>query len=215
MLISPTEPASFRAVGEVSSLPEKYGVDFLFAKNGKWWGVQRKEHADFVSSVQDGRLAKELAQMQQLSQGMLLLEGAGKWTNDGELMGWGAAWTRKQEHAYLWTVRSRGVWVDRTENAVDTASRLRAFEDWASKGTHRSSHTRPGPTSSWGRATSRDWAVHLLCGFEGVGPEIAARILDAFGVPFAWKVTREELMQVEGIGKKRADKLIAALQIGG
>lgn len=211
MLIAPTEPTEFLEVGERSSLPEKYGVDFLFAHDGKWFGVQRKEHSDFVASVQDGRLSKEIGQMQQLSVGMLLIEGAGKWTNDGELIhGW-AKWNKGQEYSYLWSVQSRGVWVDRSGGKRETIQVLGAFERWVRKASHKATFSRPGATSTWGKAGSREWAIHLLCGFDGVGPEIATRILDGLGMPLAWTVDEKGLMQVEGIGKKRASKLIEAL----
>lgn len=214
MLVAPTEPAEFGELGERTLLPEKYGVDFMFACRGQWWGVQRKEYGDFVNSVHDGRLSKEIGQMQQLAGALLMIEGAGRFTNEGELIGRGQ-WTRKGEHAYLWSVQERGVWVDHSEGKSDTINQVRSFEAWVRKGSHRATHTRPGASSTWGRASSREWAIHLLCGFDGVGTELAARILDQVGIPLAWRVTVEQLMEVQGIGKKRADKLIAALAIGG
>jgi Holliday junction resolvasome RuvABC DNA-binding subunit len=60
---------------------------------------------------------------------------------------------------------------------------------------------------------SRDWALHLLQGFEGIGPDLAAAIFDHFeGVPFRWNVEGAKgLMEVPGIGKGRAEKLWGAL----
>jgi len=67
MLVAPTEPMTLKALGTVSLVPEDYGSDFLWASPVFGLvGVQRKEASDFVASVMDGRLDKELAQMKQL-----------------------------------------------------------------------------------------------------------------------------------------------------
>ena len=65
------------------------------------------------------------------------------------------------------------------------------------------------PTAAWGTPDSRDFQVHLLTGFPGVGPELAERIIDHFGgVPWTWKITVEELQQVAGIGKRKAEQIM-------
>jgi ERCC4-type nuclease len=58
---------------------------------------------------------------------------------------------------------------------------------------------------------NREWALHLLQGFRGIGPVQAAAIYDHFGgVPFVWDVGVFDLMDVPGIGEKRAEQLIGA-----
>src|SRR5215472_11777188 len=103
MLISPTEPAEFRVLGEVSSVPELYGADFLMygPKIGRV-GVQRKEINDFVASIRDDRLAKEVAQLKSLNVGMLVLEGGVEWTNDGSLLSTRSPLSRAQFLGTLW-----------------------------------------------------------------------------------------------------------------
>ena len=48
-------------------------------------------------------------------------------------------------------------------------------------------------------------------GIPGVGAELADRIVKRFGVPFQWKISQEDLETVEGIGKKKAQKIWAAI----
>lgn len=219
MLVSPTEPLPIRALGRVHSLPEKRGVDVLFAAGARWVGVQRKEIRDLVASVRDGRLHREVQQMRiNLTSGglgvaVLAVEGRFTWTVDGEWVEQGYRWTRRQHRGLLWSVRSKGIWVEQTTDAADTADLCRDLEAWAKKDRHSSLDHRPGPVGTWGRATSREWMCHLLQGLEGVGPELATRIVDHFGrAPIGWLVTAADLEEIRGIGKQKAKKLIGALE---
>src|SRR6516162_7072760 len=115
VLISPTEPAFFRTLGKVSSVPEEYGVDFLFASTEFGLvGVQRKELSYFVASVKDGRLSKELGQMKRLGLAMLVLEGVPKWTIDGLLMSSSTQWRKTQHLGVMWSIQLSNCWTSST-----------------------------------------------------------------------------------------------------
>lgn len=214
ILVSPTEPKTLKTLGTVSPVPERCGADFVLpTASGLLIGVQRKTISDFIASVLDGRLYESMLRISDLAERLLLLEGRVRWTDDGEML------DIQQRHisregwwGLLLSIQQRGTWVVSTSSLDETASFLRYLEQWAAKQTHRSLDTRPGPISPWGRATSRSWAIHLLQGFAGIGPELAAAIYDHFGrVPLAWEVTAKDLCAVPGIGKTRAHSLMAAL----
>ena len=65
LLVAPTEPPQLKKLGKVSSVPESYGLDYMFiTHNSLISGVQRKQFpGDFTSSLNDGRLGKEIVQM--------------------------------------------------------------------------------------------------------------------------------------------------------
>lgn len=213
--MSPTEPAPIRALGRTHSLPERRGVDVMFAAAGRWVGIQRKEIHDLVASVRDGRLHREVQMMAGgwLGTAVLVVEGRFTWTVDGEWVEPGHRWTRRQHRGLLWSVRAKGIWVEVTGNVDETADLCRDLELWAKKDRHSSLDHRPGPVGMWGKATTREYACHLLQGFDGVGPELAGRIVDHFGrLPFGWLVSAADLEEVPGIGKVRAKKLIGALE---
>lgn len=219
MYVAPTEPAQLKVLGESNVLPETFGVDFLFVSDGKFYGVQRKEYSDFVGSVYDGRLAKELGQMKQISgAAMLLIEGVPKFTLEGQWIngrGQAQSWSINAHHSYLWSVQAGGVWVDVSESLDDTLEVIRQFQQWANKPKHRSTSQRPNPSGAWGAASNREWLNHFLQGLPGVGSETANQIINVLGSPIAWTVTSKELMTVPGIGKKTAERLIRALEYGG
>lgn|SRR5690606_18263517 len=226
MIVAPTEPAVIREAGtRVSTLPERYGVDVLWGSaTSGLVGVQRKEFpGDFLASVVDGRLAKEVAQMRGLDIRVLVLEGRATWTTEGQLVtSWGQAWTKTAHRRYLCSLAAEGVWVFSTDNVDDTVTFLRDLHAWTRKPEHRALRTRPGAKRDrWGRVSSRAYQLHLIQGIDGVGPELAERILDTIGMPFGLRVTEEDLLRVHGIGPRTARRIVETFrepndgQVGG
>lgn len=223
LLVSPAEPIKIKSLLErdfdkddamVSPMPEKYGVDFLWTNQGEWWGVQRKEIKDFVASLRDGRLAREIGQMKSLVMPTVLIEGKVRFTTDGKLVynSWGQEITRAQWRGMLWALNHQGIYTHFSLDMTDTVLWIKQFKSWSSKEHHHSLVRRPGPVSPWGKPGNRDYQEHLLQGFQGVGPELAKKILDHFGrLPLKWDITVEELMEVEGIGKSKAKKMMEGL----
>ncbi len=210
MLISAAEPKSLQGLGTYSPLPEQFGVDFLIPCPVGMVGVQRKEIHDLIASRGDGRLARELAQMKQLDIAVLLVEGRLKWTSDGVLSSSRSRWTRGEHHGLLFSIQSTGIWVNSSVDLMDSREYLTLLEKWFSKETHKGIMTRPKPQTLWGTRTNRDWAIHAIQSVDGVGPEMAGRIFDKFGLPFTCSVSVEELLTVDGIGRKRAEKIVKA-----
>lgn len=217
--VAPTEPPALKAIAtRVSLLPERFGVD-VFAippTTRRYFGIQRKDTRDLIASITDGRLAKEVTQMARLPVAILVIEGRFKWTSDGHLAdAYASRFTRTQLRRYLAGIHAAGIWVDRTDTLTDTIDAVHDYMGYFDKSQHLSLHRRPGPEGSgiWGKPSSRDWQLHLLQGFEGVGPTTAAAILDEFGgVPLQWSVTKKKLAGVKGVGKKRVEMLWGALQ---
>lgn len=213
MLIAPSEPKSIKILGKSSTVPERFGADVLFSTKLGMVGVQRKEISDLIASLQDGRLTKEIGQLQRCAIGMLVVEGRLKWSTDGALMGrdYGQPWTRTAHRNLLRSVQQRGIWVEATDDTGDTVVSVLELQSWANK-KHDSLARRPGPQSPWGKADSREWAAWFLQGLEGVGPELAQRMVEKFGrPPLAWTVTADDLMSIDGVGPKKAKQMMEAL----
>lgn len=212
MLVSPTEPALLKQIGRVSSTPEKYGVDFLFVSRVGIVGVQRKEVNDLIASLRDGRLAKEMGQWGKLHLVVLIVEGKMSWSTEGYLVS-ARQFTQTQMNGILFSVQMTGAWFMRSETMDETASIVRGLENWLSKERHGSLNTRPKAKGEWGNATSREWGVHLLQSFNGVGAEVAGRIYDHFdGLPLRWTCSEDELRDVRGVGYIRAERMMEALR---
>ena len=213
MLVSPTEPRQIRGLGATSSLPERYGADVVFdAPPLGRVGVQRKTVPDLFASMSDGRLARSVAAMEALDIAVLVIEGDLRWTPEGFAEPAEGSdrpitsWRRDAYRSLLWSIRARGIWVETVPDPDATVATVLSLQRWASKSGHEALDRRPKP---------RDvdaGALHLLQGLAGIGPRLAARILEHFhGLPLAWTVTEDELASVRGLGPVRARRLSAAL----
>lgn len=213
ILVAPSEPPMLKKVGKSSSVPEKYGVDFMWSTGTGLAGAQRKELGDLIASLRDGRLSKEMGQMKQLTWAALIVEGHGKWTRDGSLVSRYKHFTKKHLVGVMSSVQADGVRLYVTSSLSDTASLIPMLADWTGKPDHGGLVGRePMTKDRWGSSSSRDFGVFLLTGLPGVGPKTAAAIWDRFGkVPFSWDVTDEELLEVDGVGKGTVEKMRKAI----
>lgn len=222
MLIAPTEPPLLKRLGTVSLTPEAMGVDVLWVASGEEGpplriGIQRKAFpGDFLSSLQDGRLQKELAQMASLDHAFLILEGLGSWTGDGALLlpHSSRQVTRRHMFGFLASLQSqyRVGWLQ-TSDLSDTCEAVVALREWFQKPNHLSLTSRPKPVAPWGSAHSPEWRAWFWQGFPGVGPGTAANLAAAFDpLPFTFTHPSADLRAVKGVGKKRAGEILALLE---
>jgi ERCC4-type nuclease len=211
MFISPSEPKQLRELGVQSLIPEEYGVDVLWNSEMGIVGVQRKVFpGDFLASVYDNRLRREYGQMRQLDLAVLLLEGKGRWTVDGELVDdhGERRWSKSQHQNYLTSVQLQGIVVQESDGIPGTIQFLRNLQVWSDKGSHDSLERRNKNSGPWGLRTNRNWQEYFLQGLPGVGPVQARNILDTLGtLPVELTATDEELLSVPGIGKGRVKKI--------
>lgn len=218
ILVSTTEPQKLQELGTASWAPEKVGCDFLVLSGKKRIGVQRKKFPDdFLSSYADGRIGEQIGRMQKLRQALFIIEGHGRWSTEGELIGSShfQNLTIQQLFGMFYTLmflHGRPVlWV---RDMKETGQALAELDAWVRKEKHESTIRRPKPTkSSWGQVSNEQWASHLLQSFPGVGPGTAENIVKHFGyVPLTWTVAVEEMEEVPGIGTATAKKLMGALE---
>lgn len=214
ILVAPTEPGQLVSLGQSSSVPEQYGADILvLANDGRMAGVQRKAFpGDYLASRGDGRLATSLTKLTQCEIRILVLEGQPKWTTSGALVHSHANLQRAHLRSQLFTASIEyGIVPMWTDDVLDTCDLIRDLARWLDKDRHHSLEARPGPFKPEGQRTfsERDRAVHLLQGFDGIGPELAGKIYDHFGrVPLRWTATPDELAEVERMGPIKVKRIM-------
>lgn len=214
LLIAPTEPVQIRELGKTSSIPEKYGVDILFSANKQLIGIQRKQFPDdFLASLHDGRLNREISLMKQIKS-ILLLEGKPRWSLDGALITDNRQFTRRQLRGICWSIVFEfGIHVDFTDSITDTIFYIQWLKLYTEKNRHISLVRRPNLHDTWGGSLKgRDWAIYFLQGFSGIGPKLAEAIYDNLKIPLKWTCSKEDLARV--LGKHRAERLWNALAGG-
>lgn len=217
MLISPSEPAPFKALGKVSMRCEQYGADFMFVSPLGLIGIQRKEIDDLIQSIQiGGRLQEQLAKMNQLSIKVLLIEGATSWTTDGNLQS-RHQWTQSQHYGVMWSAQLQNCWIGQTGSMQDSVDYLRRLERWAlRKSNHDGLVRRPKVSALYGTRDSKDWAVGLLSQIDGIGLDRAGKIFDKVGLPLVWdeRIGWEEILEIDGIGVGTVEKIVKCLGMG-
>ena len=160
--------------------------------------VERKTLKDFVVSIIDGRLFKQmLCLANSKSEGVLILEGT---VSDMVEIGM----TREAMQGALITVSLiLGIPILRSKDPSETAKLMvyigRQIESMAMGGVQRHGY-RP--------KNKRKRQLFILQGLPGIGPGRAGRLLDRFGsVEAAISASSSELQSVDGIGKSIADKI--------
>lgn len=217
-LISPTEPKELRSCGITSSLPETKGADILSYPQGQAFGVQRKTISDFIRSVEDGSLARELTALGELPFRVLILEGrphfvGGKLAIPGRRIHKrkrGGEYTRETFKKMMFSIRYvKGVDVEETDSLGDTIWTLRLLDSYLSQAVHRSFLARPKLRGEWGITSKMERLMHILQGFDGVGVRIAKNMIDHSGgkLPLQWTISRDEMFSISRLSAGKIDKL--------
>ena len=160
--------------------------------------IERKTLKDFVVSIIDGRLFKQMICLANSDfKSLLVLEGKGS-----DIANLGL--TREAMQGALITISLiLGIPVLRSKDFRETAKLMvyiaRQIESIARGGMHRHGY-RP--------KTKRKRQLFILQGLPGVGPRRAGRLLARFGsVKDAVCASSSELQNVDGIGESIADKI--------
>lgn len=216
MLIAPSEPTILKQLGEVSSYPERHGVDVLFDVGDMVVGIQRKEVKDLLASLHDGRLSYEIKQISTSSvvtNAYLLIEGIMQWTNEGQLnKEYGSEYTIAQHNGLLLSLASNSISTVYSPALHLTPTVISSLQTYLSKPRHSSLLARPKATGKWGSPTNLEFLTHLLQSFPGLGYEKGKAIVEKWGVPLKWVLTVEQLADTPGVGIKTAKRLHDSLR---
>ncbi len=159
---------------------------------------ERKTLRDFSLSIVDGRLFKQVGALARTrNKAVLILEGTGK---DAESVG-----VRREavQGALISISLLLGIPVLRSVSAEETA-RLIVYAARQLQAVGKSGFPRPG----YRPGTKKGRQLFILQGLPGVGRERALRLLEKFGsVEAVIRAGREELLSVEGVGAKTADRI--------
>jgi ERCC4-type nuclease len=200
---------------KISSLPERHGCDFLYIQSTGILGFQRKTLSDLSASLIDGRLHYELDQIEAsatLSLAFLILESPLTRTTSGELFDAPVSMDTIRSLTVKLAARRMGVLL--SSNPEDTIRCILGTAKYVRSPSFDQTARPKQLKNAWGTVDSDAYALFLLQSFPNIGPKQARAIYDHFhGVPIAWTVTVEQLMEVKGIGRKTALSLVAALRL--
>ena len=219
LLIAPTErqlhalASASEEKWRISPLPERHGCDVVCLTPLGVVGFQRKTLPDLVASLTDGRLYYELNQIitsATVSYSFLVIEASFAQTIDGQYTE--ANISVSTLHSLIAKFHLHGIGFLATTSPASTLKCCLSVSAYIASGKANVIHRPKNNTNEWGRVDNRSYAIFLLQSFQGIGPKVAAAIYDHFKtVPIVWNVTAADLARVPGVGRKRAEALIAAL----
>ena len=185
--------------------------DYTFATlDGSHAKIERKSSGDLLSSFTSGRLARQLREIRaETDNAILLIEGWFTSTKTGKVR-WakrtsGVSWIALQN--FLLSAQTAGVKVVYSPNIKMTISMLCQLYQYYQKDQHTALLARERPT--FFLTTKEANRLDLLMGLPGVREVLAKRLLEYFSSPMAvFSASAEELKAVEGIGAKKARRII-------
>jgi Fanconi anemia group M protein len=157
--------------------------------------VERKDHSDFVGSIIDGRIFEQAQRMKdEFEKPVFIIEG-----NSNRDISVNAL-----KAAVATLAANFGASVISTKNPRDTA--LTIF--WLAKKEQYGNGR--GVAIRVGKKSKDDWklAEQIVCGLPGVSTVMCKRLLGHFGtVERVFSASEDELLAVEGVGKKMAKRI--------
>jgi len=221
ILISPSEPGELRDALDATSSPlcEEKGADILAPTGKGLLGIQRKEvPSDFLASLEDGRLTRELPL---LSKGVdfpiLLLEGMFMYDSD-DCLRVGGYPTRYKRLGIKRLLRSafycHGVYVEHSGDLSETPTVVKELIDYFSH-EHTSLFTRPKLQGLWGKPTPKEQISYFYQGLPGVGVVLAQTLTKIFPKPADLiAASLDDLKAIPQVGKQRAARIHRFLHDG-
>lgn len=197
--------------------------DYLVQTEDKWIAIERKRASDFLNSISDGRLFKQLENLQEYDDPRIILEGAiftstksGRcYSIDtlGKVLSKGKRSNRAQPRT-MWStqffvqphalssifkkIQNSGIVIIPSGSSNDTAELLRY---WATKG-EKSDHLMIRRKKMYQNDYEKQ--LFLLCGLPGINTKRAKELLNHFGTPMevfkAFFVHTPNKFPMEGIG---------------
>ena len=170
--------------------------DYLLSKHV---AVERKTTGDFISSIIDGRLFKQMGELKgNFRTPILILEGNGLFNGERKIH------PNAIRGALASVSLDYGVPIINTENNLETAEMLLAIAK-------REQITKKKSISVRGKKKARSMNHRqemLLAGLPQINTQTARKLLKHFGSPEKiFTATTEELMKVEGLGPKMAKRI--------
>jgi ERCC4-type nuclease len=214
--LSPTEHDLKRVLPNAiySSVCEPNGCDILATTSLGFVGIQRKTLVDLEASLRDGRFSVQLAQIRSssiLCLRVVIIElDRTRTTTDGKGFV-DSSLTVSALRSIGCKLFLNGTHMVESRNLQDTCNIIEGLADYVERD-RADALVRPKPTgNAWGTRSNRDWGIHVLQSFPGIGPRHAGLIYDRYGVPLKWVVTETDLRSIPGIGKIIAKRLISSL----
>ena len=207
ILISAKEPSKMKlALGEFgveSNIPYDFKI---FTPLGVI-AIERKHFPnDFIASVDDDRLSRELAAMRSDSKyQILVIEGKANYTRKGNLI-IGRIETKWSLNGIKNLIRSiqfvEGCYIEYTDNMIGTATFLKDISAYFMTDKHLSLRSRQSLRTDWLIPTDKERLLYFYQGLPGIKYGRAIILAEAYPCPLLlYEASILDISKLKGIGK--------------
>lgn len=175
--------------------------DYLLSKRV---AVERKTSSDFLSSLTDGRLFKQLEELKSnFKNPLLIIEGNGLFNGERKIH------PNAIRGALASITLDYGIPILTTENNLETAEMLFSIAKREQLDRRKNNSVR----GKKGKRSPNEIQEYIVAGLPKIDRAKARALLKHFGSPEkVFTASKEELMQVDGIGEKLATKIRRLMQ---
>ena len=218
VIITSNEPKRIRELFE-DRIEVPMNFDFmLYTESGKV-GIERKKvPGDLISSVEDGRLGREiLAMREECNISIVLLHGVIRYNKNGMVrLGKRTSyhWTDKGMRNLFRTIQYvEGCYLEQAKNNVELVQVVEDLQEYFDKRDHTSLKNRPRIQTNWIVPSYGERVIHFYNGLPGVGINGAKKIYDKFPNPMQlYSASVEEIMEIPRIGRATATRIHSFLR---
>lgn len=216
VVINPNEPGNVRKLFEDRiELPMAFDM-MLYTNRGRI-PIERKENpGDFLASVNDGRLKRELAGMGEVSTiRIVLLHGKVQYDSEGRLIvgwkhisrgrkiprvlnGWNKTGMRNLRRTLQYV---EGIFIEEADNDEELVQVVSELQVYFDKDRHLSLKTRTKLHHAWPITARPEMVMEFYQGIPGISAVRAMTLYEACPNPLdLYQYTVEELVKLHGIG---------------
>ena len=211
VLITTNEPKAIRELF-VDRIETPLPFDMkLYTEAGTVGGERKRVPGDLLSSVADGRFAREILAMREECQFMVIfLHGVIRFYRDDVVrMGSrrrGRQWTRKGIRNLYRTLQwVEGCYLEYPANNTELVEVVEELQKYLDTTDHFSLKGRPGMKTDWVVSTYEERVRYFYDGLPGIGIISAKSLCSRFPSPLdLYQASVEEIMEVRGFGKPSA-----------
>ena len=221
VVVTTNEPSNVKDLFQDKGILCPMNFDFMLFTNSGKIGIERKAvPGDLLSSVTDGRLAREMAAMRDETQfQIVLLHGEISYHYDGVVdMGRNHAWTRSGVRNLIRTMQYvEGMYIEYAKDdqeLLEVIAELQEYFDML-KSKHLGFKMRPHLQSNWNMSNRMEKVSHFYQGLPSVSGVRAKSLCHRFPSPMdLYSASLEDIQQISGFGRTLATRIYSFLRTG-
>jgi len=217
-LITTNEPKAIRTLlSDLIPTPMRFDIK-LYTNFGPICIERKKIPGDLISSIQDGRLGREVIAMREESKIQIILyHGKFNFNPDGTLkVGYKSSyhWTRTAlDNLKRTLMYVECCYVEIANSNTDLVRVLNDLQKYMDEKVHTSIKGRPGIKTDWIRPTYEERVRHFYSGLPGISTIRARQLVDKFPMPInLFGATPDNIAEIKGFGKATATEIYKFLR---